>query len=121
LVARSQCGPSLELTVSATSEALRVALVGELDMAGASAFADCVIARLTEHDVALILDCVGLLFCDSTGINALIKIRRYCGHHDRSLTLTNVQANVRRVLVDLSGLSGYLGIQQPGGLATDRH
>ena len=72
--------------------------------------------RWDEHhgdEGVFIIDLAGVPFCDSTGINALVRIRMHCDSTGRLLTLTNLGPEVHRVLVELTGLGQYLNVQQP--------
>lgn len=104
-------GPG-ELAVEFRSEPDGVVLVaaGDLDMATVDALVDPALAALRDHPAMLSVDLAGVGFCDSAGINALVKIRRACDESRSAFRVVNPQPTVRRVLVDLTGLGGLLNI-----------
>jgi anti-sigma B factor antagonist len=83
---------------------------GDLDIATASDL----IAAAGEIFTAgsgpeLAVDLAGVRFCDSAGINALIKVRKLADEHGWSLRVVNPQPAVSRVL-QLTGLVGHLNV-----------
>lgn len=102
----------LTLTVHRGPDALRIAPSGDLDLATAETLLDEVMHQLQGPDRLLVLDFAGVAFCDSSGINSLVKIRKHCDRNHTQLQLTNLAPNIHRVLVDLTGLGNYLGVQE---------
>jgi anti-sigma B factor antagonist len=73
-------------------------LVGELDMATAGQVRD-VLRDLTLHrGQQLIIDLVGLGFCDSSGMTALITARTHALAAEASIALTCVPNHLLRAL-----------------------
>ncbi|WP_269854492.1 STAS domain-containing protein [Streptomyces sp. RPT161] len=67
----SSLGPRAILTTARNGQVLVLRLAGELDMEGAGVFEEAP----TENASALVLDLSRLDFCDSTGLNALLRLR----------------------------------------------
>lgn len=95
------------------AHALRIAPSGDLDLATAGTLVDEVMRQLRGPDRLLVLNFAGVRFCDSSGINALVKIRNHCDSNDTQLQLTNLIPDIHYVLVEITGLGGYLGAQSP--------
>ncbi|MFG2608491.1 STAS domain-containing protein [Streptomyces sp. NPDC048514] len=82
-----------------------VALRGELDHASAVQLqeaAETVFAEI-ERPALIVIDCAALEFCDSSGINSLIRMHLRLAGHDGVLRLAAVPASVARVFT-LTGL-----------------
>ena len=75
----------------------RVAMVGEIDLANVGE-AEAVLVPLAEQGIPLILDVVGLTFCDSQGVAMLFRLSRIAQEHGGSLAIANPQGGVRRIL-----------------------
>ena len=88
-----------------------VRLVGELDLGTAAGFANTA-DPLVAAEVTLTVDLTDLAFCDSTGINALVRLRKSCDRAGGQLVVTNPLAPVRYVL-EVNGLLAYLDVQPP--------
>ena len=59
----------------------------------------------------LVIDLAGVDFCDSAGINALVKLRKLAEQHGFTLRVTSPRPAVRRVL-DMTGISAHLNVAQ---------
>lgn len=87
-----------------------MAVAGDLDLATAESLIDRVGAMIAEGPpVDLILDLAGLRFCDSAGINVLIRLRKVADQHGRRFAVVHPQPPVRRVF-ELTGLRAYLNL-----------
>jgi len=104
----------LAFTISSGPDSLTIAPAGELDLATGGALEEVALRQLRDSDQVLILDLAGVSFCDSSGISSLVRIRKHCERDHRRLKLTNLRANIHQVLVELSGLGAYLGVQEAG-------
>lgn len=67
---------------------------------------------LVAAEVTLTVDLADLAFCDSAGINALVRLRKSCDRAGGRLVVTNPPAQVRYVL-EVNGLLEYLAVQPP--------
>jgi anti-sigma B factor antagonist len=56
-----------------------------------------------------VVDAGGLSFIDSSAISELLRLREHLGEGGGSLTLSNVQPSVRRVL-EITGLLETFGV-----------
>src|SRR4051812_1794758 len=68
----------------------------ELDLSSAPRFLDEVLAHDPDHEI--VIDMSGVVFCDSTGISALLSARRHVDERQGTLTLRRPAPPVRRVL-----------------------
>ena len=73
-------------------------LCGELDLAGAPAFADAVLGVLSEDTRSLLLDISRLEFLDSTGLMAMLTARSVCAEHGCEFAVTEPGRQVQRLL-----------------------
>jgi anti-sigma B factor antagonist len=89
-----------------------VTMAGDLDMASAPTLLD----RTDELDLGpaageVTLDLGDLRFCDSAGINSLVRLRRRCDRAGWGLRTLNAQPAVWRTLVDVTGLGEFLNMR----------
>jgi anti-anti-sigma factor len=90
------------------SSTVRVAVVGEVDLATAHLLRDRLLGVLREQAPAVLyVDLAGVSFLDCTGIAALVAVRNAARHTGRRVRVTHLQPMVRRVLA-VTGLLGPL-------------
>jgi anti-sigma B factor antagonist len=101
----------LEVDVIQVASGATLAVGGDLDLATAPQLVEAAEKMFAAVSGAeLTLDLAELRFCDSAGINALIRVRKMSDQHGWALTVVNPQPAVRRVL-QLTGLSGHLNVR----------
>lgn len=94
--------------VARSSDELLVRVSGELDITVRTALVDDVGAALQEEPPPrLVLDLGGVTFCDSSGLGALLDIRRLADEAGVAVVLRAVSAQVARLL-DLTDADGWL-------------
>jgi anti-anti-sigma factor len=102
---------ALVVDLNPDPDGVTAAVIGDLDVATAR---DLVAATRGAFETAgsrlLTLDLAGVGFCDSAGISALLEVRRACIERGWRVRLVRLQANVRRVVVDFTGLGEYLDV-----------
>lgn len=87
-----------------------LALVGELDLAGAPAMRAAGLAALGEPGCStLVLDVAELTFVDSTGIGSWVELRNHADQHDQRMALRGVSANLDRILT-IAGLASLFDL-----------
>jgi anti-anti-sigma factor len=87
-----------------------VVLVGELDLRTASVLLERTAVVFQRAGAGeLTLDLAGVQFCDSAGINALVRLREQSNQHGWQLRTVNPQNTVRRVL-GFTGLTEHLNV-----------
>jgi anti-anti-sigma factor len=94
---------------------IRVAVVGEIDLATAPTLHDRLLTVLHEQTPAvLVVDLADVTFLDCTGIGALVAARNAAISAGAQVRVSHPQPAVRRLL-DLAGLLGVLtaAIDQP--------
>jgi anti-sigma B factor antagonist len=89
-----------------------VTLAGDLDMIAAPALVDRTEDLVFGPDPGeLTLDLGELRFCDSAGINSLVRLRRQCDRAGWEFRTLNTQPAVWRTLVDVTGLGDFLNMR----------
>jgi len=99
---------SFDIDVSIEADELVVRASGELDLSTRTILVDRVIPSLKDGGavrIAIVLDEV--TFCDSSGLGALLDLRRAAGDAGIDLVLRNVSPPVARLL-DLTDVDGWL-------------
>ncbi|MEV7175157.1 STAS domain-containing protein [Kitasatospora sp. NPDC093679] len=89
-----------QLTVSVDRSAGRwvLAPTGELDHDSAEPFREALDGALRDPPDLVVVDCSGLLFCDSTGLNLLLRARLSAQADGGEVVLAAPTAMVRRML-----------------------
>jgi anti-anti-sigma factor len=100
---------AVDLVDSADGPVLK--LVGELDLSTVGAMVDLGRQALTPPPTLLTVDLAGVEFCDSAGINGLVKLRNASVEQGARFRVAHPRPHVRRVLADLTGLGEFLGIE----------
>ncbi|GLW08153.1 anti-sigma factor antagonist [Microtetraspora sp. NBRC 13810] len=75
-----------------------LALNGELDMTSTSSLLSAVDEVLASGRRRLVVDAGGLTFCDSHGLDTLVKAQQKVVRADGTMELTHVHGVLRRVL-----------------------
>lgn len=85
--------------VSARTEdgAAVLTLEGELDHDTAPLLRDALAAPPADQGPRVLVDCAGLRFCDSTGLNVLLRARLAAQERDATLELAGLAPQVARV------------------------
>lgn len=87
-----------------------VNVAGELDLATGNALVDRLVAVVTEGPPRdLVLNVGKILFCDSAGISALVRLRKMADEYGWRFALVDPTPSVLRV-IELTGLDTYLNI-----------
>jgi anti-anti-sigma factor len=87
---------------------VRVAVVGEIDLATAPVLRDRLLTVLREQTPAvLVVDLAGVTFLDCAGLGVLVDASNAAVHAGRRMRVSHPQPTVRRIL-DMAGLLGVL-------------
>lgn len=100
---------ALSSVVAADGDAATYTLTGELDLDSAPAV-EVELAHTLSRYSRIRLDLDELTFMDSTGIAALVRLKRESRHRGVEMTVRLGDSPVRRVL-DLVRVSEYLGVE----------
>lgn len=90
-------------------ERVLVGVHGDLDLATAGALEAQVVAALSLPIREVVVDLAYCPFMDSSGLHALLSIRRFAATKDIAFKLTAVPRQVRTV-IDLGDLASELGL-----------
>lgn len=98
---------SFDIDVVLEAGELVVRASGELDLNSRSVLVEKATAPLTNVVERVVVDMGDVTFCDSSGLAALLDIRRVAGGAGTTMVLRNVPAPVARLL-DLTDVDGWL-------------
>jgi anti-anti-sigma factor len=93
---RRSDGPRVEIEPVHWEGQGRVALIGEIDIANVAG-AEATLTPMATLGAPLVLDLVGLTYCDSQGVAMLFRLARLARDNGGSLTVANPQGIVSRV------------------------
>jgi anti-sigma B factor antagonist len=94
-----------QVRVSADGDDVTLHLVGDFDLTAAESFQSWVEGAVDGNGGAVVVDLGDVAFIDSTGISALLVMRRRLESRGRELRVANVRAGAARVF-ELTGLTG---------------
>ena len=95
-------------------ESLPLRLVGELDASTIEHMTEVARRALSKSvGVSLVVDITDLVFCDSSGLRALMAIRRAALQAHRAVLFSDARPIVRRVF-ELTGFADVLAGDGPG-------
>ncbi|MEP7019615.1 MAG: STAS domain-containing protein [Pseudonocardiales bacterium] len=90
-----------------------LALVGELDLAGAAIMRTAGLAALGDPNCStLVLDVTALTFLDSTGIGSWVELRNHAHQNGQHLSLRGASDNLSRILT-IAGLTSLFDLEPP--------
>jgi anti-sigma B factor antagonist len=100
---------AFDIRLSRSNDEAVVTPTGDLDMRLADHLEAQVIRALAGDPALLTIDLAEVPFCDSAGINALVRIHHVCARRRVSLRLTALAPQVRTVL-RVTGVQGLLNV-----------
>lgn len=101
--------PRLTVASERVDGAVVVAPSGELDQDTAELLRVELDRALAEEDSRLVVDCGGLLFCDSTGLNVLLSARLRAEEQGRRVHLAELRPMVARVM-EITGAQAVFAV-----------
>ncbi|MER5738589.1 STAS domain-containing protein [Streptomyces sp. NPDC002262] len=111
-------GPRIRVEVEATASGTVLRLGGEIDMDTAGQLDAALTRALPDGDAGarppLLLDLSGVSFCDSTGLNALLRARLRALHRHVPLSITAASEQVAHLL-DITRTDVLFGLPSPRG------
>ena len=96
-----------DLALGREGQTFVVGLAGELDMATAPEFTDCLAQLVEQCGADVVVDLGQLTFCDSAGISALVQGYEAARSRGGRLRIRGENGSVARVL-DIAGVRVYL-------------
>lgn len=100
----------MEILTTQAESGRKVQVAGEVDVSNASKLRDAIDELIAEGVPSVDVDLSQVSYIDSTGIGVLVGAVHRAHDVGLSLTVSNPQRNVARVL-DMLGVSGELGIE----------
>jgi stage II sporulation protein AA (anti-sigma F factor antagonist) len=97
-------GARFTVSVGRAPDATVLRLVGELDHDTADALSTAFGTAFGAGTSRVLVDCEGLEFCDSTGLNVLLRARLAAADADSAVELTGLRAAVAR-LFEITGVA----------------
>jgi anti-sigma B factor antagonist len=88
-----------------------VALSGEVDLATAGELEGSVERLVASGITNIVVDLKDVTFCDSVGLNVLVRARKYCAEHGGQLRIIRPRGEVAQVL-SISGLLDHLASEE---------
>jgi anti-anti-sigma factor len=88
-----------------------VSVEGDFDLAVVDEFLERVLACLDRADL-IELDLQGVSFIDSSGLGALVRVRKEATNRGKAVALVNVSAATHRLL-EITGLHSAFDIRPP--------
>jgi len=104
-------GEQLIVEVVPSEGCVTVRLVGELDLSTAALVREAALAAMRQHLPVIRVDLSGVIFMDSTGLEALLATRRRAALEGGQLALVNPGRYVMRLL-EISGLDQLFEIEE---------
>jgi anti-sigma B factor antagonist len=87
---------------------------GDIDMATTDELERAAADQMSAGESSLTIDLSDVDFCDSAGINSLVKIKKRCSAAGGQFGITGARPHIFHVFA-VSGLVEFLGVQQPTG------
>jgi anti-sigma B factor antagonist len=102
----------LNVKIDSSPEEVVVTPTGDIDLATAEGLATQAIGHL-RGSAAFTMDMHRVVFCDSAGINVLVRLRNECARGQSSFQIINAPAHLR-VLLEITGLAEFLNVRPSG-------
>ncbi|MEV6211534.1 STAS domain-containing protein [Kitasatospora sp. NPDC051914] len=99
----------LTVSVDRTADRRVLRLVGELDHDSAGPFREALDTAVAEPPPLVVVDCSGLSFCDSTGLNLLLRARLAALSNGGEVVLAGPTPMVQRML-EITGAGEIFGV-----------
>jgi anti-sigma B factor antagonist len=101
----------MEIRTSRSEGAARLELHGELDLGTAPVLDEAVEEVLDGGCRDLVLDLGGTTFLDSSGLGALMRVRRAADEHQARMAVVSPPGSEARVVIELSRTAGIVGLR----------
>lgn len=98
---------SFDMKFTHAPEELTAYLAGDLDLAARDTIVAAVTGHITDDVARVVIDLGSVTFCDSSGLSALLDIKRHADRAGASLTVRSVPEPVARIL-ELADVGGWL-------------
>ncbi|MEU3064468.1 STAS domain-containing protein [Streptomyces subrutilus] len=101
-----------DITVDVLDHAVTVRPTGEIDLERASVLALALAEALSHASPSrpLVVDCEGLTFCDSSGLNAFLSARRTAEKTGTVIRLASPNQQFRRLL-EMTGTTALFSVE----------
>jgi anti-sigma B factor antagonist len=99
---------TFDIDVTTDGGTVAARLTGELDLTARDAVVEALVPLMSTGEASrLVVDMSGVTFCDSSGLGALLDVRRAAADADVAMVLRSVSRQVARLL-DLTDADGWL-------------
>ncbi|MFE2560760.1 STAS domain-containing protein [Streptomyces sp. NPDC059352] len=105
-------GAALSVHVTSGRSGTRVQVEGEIDLDTATDLGQVLVEAVDATDGSVAVDLSRVVFCDCSGLNALLRARRHALARCRRLAVVGTSRQVRRLLA-VTGADALL-IEEPG-------
>jgi anti-sigma B factor antagonist len=103
---------TLKVKINSSPAGVVLAPAGDIDLGTAEALATQAMGHL-RGSPGLTIDMHGVTFCDSAGINVLVRLRNECEQEHSTFQIINAPAHLR-VLLEITGLLEFLNVRSSG-------
>lgn len=80
-----------------TRKLWNVTLGGEIDVSYAEEMKAALLAMINEKAADIVLDCVKLVYLDSSGLGALVSVLKQVKEQGYSVTITNLKPHIAKI------------------------
>ncbi len=101
------------LEISRQFDETVIQISGEIDIFSAPAFKEKVGGIIESGAAAVVFDCQGLEYIDSTGLGVFVSFLKKANQNDCALRLKNLKSSVLKLFV-ITGLDRILDIEEGG-------
>lgn len=99
---------TFDIDVTTDGGSITARLAGELDLTSRDVVVEALVPPLSGGQASrLVVDMSGVTFCDSSGLGALLDVRRAAAEADVDMVLRSVSRQVARLL-DLTDADGWI-------------
>ncbi|MFG2907622.1 STAS domain-containing protein [Kitasatospora sp. NPDC048286] len=101
----------LTIEIRSWAQGTVLVLLGELDLDSAAELRAALDRAFAEPASVVVMDCAGLEFCDSTGLNALLRAKARAAVDDSRIELARPRPLILRML-ELTGATDAFPIRE---------
>ena len=104
--------PGLSVSVRSAGDVTIAELAGELDIASVPALREQLVGLLRPRSSQLVVDLSKVVFCDASGLGALVRTANFAEARGAGVTVTHASPMLA-MLMSLTGLNRRFGLPRP--------